>query len=316
MRFLNNIFSILRFNRRNWKAVVLCVFAAMIFWFFNALNKTYTTNISFPLSFEYDNANFIPVGGLPENVRLNVTGNGWELFKRSTGLKTDALEIPLERPAETKKIVGRGSGLAFTFSNQLADLEINHILNDTLYLDLEPKVGRWVKLAIDSIQYNLRTGYGLTSDIAIIPDSTYLEGPKRLVEKIKEPVHLNIPQRNIDEHYVENIMVELPFEEVIIRQPPTVSVMFNVEEMITVQDSISLSLENIPPEVSDVMSSGKIPVTLKIPERFVAGLMVDSLRAVLDLKNFKGGTERILPRVDGLPPFSSVVKIDSVIVSL
>ena len=314
MRFLNNIFNILRFNRRNWKAVVLCVFTATVFWFFNALNKTYTTNISFPLSFDYDNEHFIPVEPLPQFVRLNVTGNGWELFKRSTGVKTEPLEIPLERPAEVKKIVG--GGLTFAFTNQLDGLEINHVLSDTLYLDLEPRTGRWIKLAVDSIEYDIKEGYGLTSDIAVMPDSIFIVGPKRIVEKISEPVMLNIPQRNIDEHYIKNIEVALPFQEVITRQPPAVSVMFNVEEMIMIQDSISLVIENVPTSVSQVMSSEKIPVTLSIPESFMEGLKVDSIKAVIDLKNFKEGTIKILPRVEGLPPYSSVLKIDSVIVRL
>ena len=314
MRFLYTIFNILKFNRRNWKAVVLCVFTAMIFWFFNALNKTYTTNISFPLSFDYDNENFIPVTGLPQNVRLNVTGNGWELFKRSTGVKMEALEIPLERPGETKKI--EASGLKSPFTMQLEGLQINHVLSDTLYLDLEPKAGRWIKLAVDSVQYNIKAGYGLASEIAIIPDSTFIEGPERLVENIKEPVMLTIPQRNLDEHYVENIEVELPHEALITVRPPAVSVMFNVEEMITIQDSVGLALVNIPPSVSEVMNLRKIPVTLSVPERFTDDLVIDSLKAVLDLRDFKGGKEKMAPRIEGLPPFSSVLKIDSVIVSL
>ena len=314
MRVLYTIFNILRFNSQNWKAVVLCVFTAMIFWFFNALNKTYTTNINFPLSFSFDNENFIPVEGLPQNVGLNVTGNGWELFKRSTGVKVDPLQIPLESPGEVKKIVG--SGLRFSFTNQLNGLEINHVLSDTIYLDLEPKVGRWIKLAVDSIQHNIRAGYGLASEIAVMPDSSYIEGPERLVQRIKEPVMLHIPHRNIDEHYIENIEVEVPFEEVITRQPPAVSVMFNVEEMITMRDSVQLVLENIPSAVSDIMRAGKIPVVFLVPERFAEDLRIDSLKAVLDLSGFAGGTDRIFPRVDGLPPYSKVVEIDSVTVRL
>lgn len=314
MSILRSIFNILRFNRRNWKAVVLCVFTATVFWFFNALNKTYTTNINFPLSFEFDRSNFIPVEGLPQFVRLNVTGNGWELFKRSTGVKMDPLEIPLERPAETKKIVG--AGLNYAFSNQLTGLEINHVLSDTLYLDIEPNVGRWIKVAVDSIAHNLKAGYGLVSEIAVMPDSIFLQGPERIVDKIKEPVFLVIPQRNIDEQYIEDIPVEVPFPELISRQPPSVSVMFNVEKMITVKDSISLALQNIPPAVSEVMKAEKIPVTLLVPESFLEGLRADSLRAVLDLEHFEGGTTKILPKVEGLPPYSSVVKIDSVVVTL
>jgi hypothetical protein len=314
MSILHNIFNVLRFNRRNWKAVVLCVFTATVFWFFNALNKDYTTNINFPISFDYDNQNFIPVEGLPQFVRLNVTGNGWELFKRSTGIKIDPLQFPLERPGEIKKITG--SGLTPYFTTQLNGLKINHVLSDTLYLDLEPKAGRWIKLAVDSIRYNIKAGFGLASEIAVMPDSTYIEGPERLITKIKEPVMLNIPHRNLDEHFIENIEVELPFQELITRQPPAVSVMFNVEEIVTVQDSIPLEIENIPPSVSDVMTSGKIPVTFSVPESFLTGLKIDSVKAVLDLKNFVGGTAKILPRVDGLPPYRTVVKIDSIIVRL
>lgn len=314
MRVQQTISNIVRLRNRNWKAVVLCIFTATIFWFFNALNKQYTTNISFPLTFDYDQENFIPVEGLPRDVVLNVTGNGWELFKRSTGVKTDPLQIPLERPAEIKKI--EGSGLKFSFTNQLNGLQINHVLNDTIYVDLEPKIGRWVKLAVDSIQYNIKAGYSLTSEVAVMPDSAYIEGPKRIVEKIREPVMLHIPQRNIDEHYVKNIPVELPFDDLVSLQPPSVSVMFNVEEMIRVQDSISLTIENIPPSVSDVMNSAKLPVTLSIPESFMETLRLDSIKAVLDLRDFTGGTAKMLPRVEGLPPYSDVVKIDSVIVRL
>jgi hypothetical protein len=314
MSILNSIFNVLRFNRRNWKAVVLCIVAATVFWFFNALNKTYTTNISFPLRFDYDDENFLPVALLPSYVRLNVTGNGWELFKRSTGVKKDPLDIPLERPSEVKKIAG--NGLPFIFSNQLSGLKINHVLSDTLYVDLEPKAGRWIKLTLDSVEYKLREGYGLASEIAIIPDSTFVVGPERIITKLRESIDLKIPQNNIDEHYIENIQVEVPFPEMITRQPAAVSVMFNVEEMVTVTDSISLEIVNVPQDVSDVKHTGKIPVTLSVPESFIPGLERDSIKAVLDLKNFTRGTVKMVPRVEGLPPYSTVTRIDSIIVRL
>ena len=105
MSFFNSIFNILRFNKKNWKAVVLCIFTATVFWFFNALNKDYTTTISFPLAFDYDRDRFIPVEPLPRDVRINVTGIGWNLFRRSTRVKVPPLVIPLDRPADVKKIV-------------------------------------------------------------------------------------------------------------------------------------------------------------------------------------------------------------------
>src|SRR5690606_21372871 len=99
---------------------------------------------------------------------------------------------------------------------------------------------------VDSLQYNLKANHGLTSEVSIMPDSAYIEGPKRIVERIRVPVMLTIPQRNIDEYYVETIPIELPYQNVLSVQPVAVSVMFNVEEMIVVKDSIPLAIENIP----------------------------------------------------------------------
>src|SRR5687767_9682749 len=104
MSVIKSIFNLLRFNRKNWKAVVLCVLAATVFWFFNSLNKRYTTNITFPVTFDYDDENYIAVKPLPSSVRINVTGVGWDLFRRSLGIKIPPLVIPIDRPAEVKKI--------------------------------------------------------------------------------------------------------------------------------------------------------------------------------------------------------------------
>ncbi|HEY0740685.1 MAG TPA: hypothetical protein VGD40_04450 [Chryseosolibacter sp.] len=313
MRLFNSILKIVRFNRRNWRAVVLCFFAATVFWFFNALNKSYTTNINFPLSFDYDRENFVPVRNLPAQVRLNVTGNGWDLFKRSTGVKVVPLEIPLERPADVKKIVG--NTLQPFFSSQVDGMELNFVLTDTLYVDLEPKAGRWIHLTMDSIQFHLKKGFGLVSDVVIEPDSIFVEGPKPIINRIKEPFKLRLRQRNLDESFSEDVEIDLPQSDVIKRDPPTVKIQFEVDRMINLMDSVRLAAENIPPTISYIEEAW-IPVTLEVPEGTNMQDVLKEARAVMDLKDFKRGQARILPKVKGLPPFVRVVKIDSVNIKL
>jgi hypothetical protein len=292
---------------------VLCVFAATIFWFFNALNKSYTTNINFPLSFDYDRDNFVPVRSLPGQVRLNVTGNGWDLFKRSAGVKVIPLEIPLERPSDVKKIVG--NSLQRFFSTQVDGMELNFVLTDTLYVDLEPKAGRWLKLTMDSIQFNLKKGYGLVSEVSIMPDSIFVEGPKPVINRIKEPFKLRLRQRNIDESFSEDVEIDLPQSDVIKRDPPTVAIQFEVDRMINLRDSVKLGAENIPPTVSNIEETW-IPVTFEVPEGTNMRELLKDVRAVMDLKDFKRGSATVLPQVKGLPPFTRVVKIDSVKIKL
>ncbi|MFZ6014638.1 MAG: hypothetical protein ACOYXT_30135 [Bacteroidota bacterium] len=314
MKLFNSILSVLRFNRKNWKAVVLCIFAATVFWFFNALNKTYTTNISFPLSFDYDERHYVPVRTPTREVRINVTGNGWDLFRRSTGIKVPPLEIPLERPGEVKKIVG--TTLPAFFSSQLDGFQINFIVTDTVYIDLEPKAGRWISLSLDSANRNLKRGYGLASKVEVSPDSIFIEGPQRIITQIKEPVKLKLKKRNIDENFREDVEIDLPHGEVIKRDPPTVSVAFSVGMMMAVQDSVSLRLINIPPGVWPTRDKRKIAITVAMPENLKNQFTLDSAIAVISLRGVKRGQSKLLPVIIGLPQFCKVVKIDSVHVKL
>jgi hypothetical protein len=308
VRFLTSILRFLHFNRRNWKVVALCVFASTIFWFFNALNKTYSTNLRLPLKFEYDEESYVAVHALPTDVRVNVKGVGWNLFRRSIGLKLPALEIPLERPLETKKIVG--STLPAFFANQLEGLEINYILTDTLYVDLESKGGKWIKLRVDTTQLQLKKGYGLASFISVIPDSIFVEGPTGMINKLVEPVPLKLPFKNIDEHFMEDVEVELPSS--IKRNPPTVAVMFNVQQFVTIRDSVRLVIENLPKNVWPMMGRRKIPVTYTVPENMIEDFRQDSVKAILDLAGIPRGDHVMKPALVGLPPFSAIIAIDSV----
>jgi hypothetical protein len=312
MRFITSILNLLRFNRKNWKAVALCIFAATIFWFFNALNKNYTTNLTFPLAFDYNTENYVAVRPVPHSIRLNVTGMGWDLFRRSVGVKVPPLVIPLERPSEIKKIVG--STLPALFANQLERFEINFVLTDTLHLALEPKATRWITLRLDSPSILFRKGYAMTSEAAIHPDSVFIEGPWGLVRSLAEPVYLKLQQRNIDENFREDVEVKFLNDELIKRDPPTVSVSFTVDELVQVRDSVPLMLVNYPKGAYPYLGVKKLPCVLGIPSKEMPSFHADSLAAIVDLKNFSRGEEKILPQVKGLPPYSQVLSIDSIYV--
>ena len=312
MSFFNSIFNILRFNRKNWKAVVLCIFTATVFWFFNALNKNYTTTISFPLAFDYDRESFIPIRPLPQAVRINVTGIGWNLFRRSTGVKVPPLVIPLERPVEVKKIVG--STLPAFFANQLGDFQINFVITDTLHLAIEPKGSRKVQLKLDTPVNLLRNGYVMVSPVQIIPDSVSIVGPIKLIKDLSEPVYLKIAQQNIDENFTEMIEVRFSNDALIKRDPPAVEISFQVDKLIEVTDSVRIEVINMPKHAWPFIERKKLPCKIAIPQTMLSFYNADSVKAIVDLKNFKKGEKKVFPRLQGLPPFTQIIKLDSIFI--
>lgn len=292
----------------------MCIFTATVFWFFNALNKNYTTTISFPLAFDYDHESYVPVRPLPQTVRINVTGIGWNLFRRSTGVKVPPLVIPLERPADVKKIVG--STLPAFFANQLGDFQINFVITDTLRLAIEPKGSRKVRLKLDIPATFFRSGYALVSPIQIIPDSVYIEGPLRLISSLSEPVYLNIKQQNIDENFRELVEVKFIGDRLIKRDPSAVDVSFQVDKLIEVTDSVRIEVINAPNHTWPFIERKKLPCQLAIPQTMLNTYHADSVKAVVDLQSFQKGERKVLPSLQGLPPFTQIIKLDSVFIKL
>jgi hypothetical protein len=314
MGFFSSILNILRFNQRNWKAVVLCVLTASVFWCFNALNKRYTTTLSFPIQFEFDRERFIAVRPLPSQVRINVTGIGWNLLRRSTGVRVPPLLISLDRPTEVRKIVG--STLPGIFSTQLGGFDINFILTDTLHLSVERKGSRLLKLQPDVAEILFRQGYTLTSPVRITPDTVRLKGPLSLLRSLPNPLSIKLPQRNIDEDFQEPVRLTFLNDELIYRNPETINVSFSVDKLIEIADSARLAVINAPKNSVQLIERQKLPCKVAVPERAVNDLTMDSVRAVLDLTGFKRGTKKIMPRLVGLPPYSRVLSIDSVTIKL
>jgi hypothetical protein len=313
MSVIGSIFNLLRFNKKNWKAVVLCLGAATVFWFFNSLNKTYTTILSFPIEFQYDQENFMPVAELPKEVKMNVTGMGWSLLRRSAGVKVPVLLLPLERPTEVKKLVG--STLPVVFSTQLSDLQINFVATDTLHLDIEPIEGLWLKLTAADVEKNLKKGYGLISNATLSPDSVFVQGPRKMVQALPNPYPLTYDKKNIDENQEGKASLTFKHEQ-ITAELTHVGISFTVDKLQELRDSVKVEFINIPPRVRPASSVTQIHYTLLLPEGSLhTSYTKENIRAVLDFKQTKAGKFKIAPTITGIPPFSKIIQVDTVEVS-
>jgi len=291
---------------------MLCVITASIFWCFNALNKRYTTTLSFPITFDFDREHFIAVSPLPQTVRINVTGIGWNLFRRSFGVKVQPLIIPLEKPSDVQKIVG--STLPGLFANQLGGFDVNFIITDTLHLAVEPKGTRTLTLKPDVPELLFRSGYTRTSPVQVSPDSVRLQGPLKLLGNLPDPLYIKIPHRNIDENFSEPVELRFINDELISRSPLYVTVSFDVDQLIEVRDSVLLKVINAPKQAWQVIERKELACTFAIPERAVESYNSDSVKAVLDLSGLTKGVKKIMPVLEGLPEYSKVLKLDSVVI--
>jgi hypothetical protein len=302
------IVNLFRFNRTNWKAVALCFLAASVFWLFNAFNKNYATNIRFPLQFEFDRSKYIQARPLPRDIYLNVSGIGWDLVRKSLGVKLPVIIIPLERPVDIRKIVG--STMPPLLAGQIGNLRINHVVTDTLYLLIEPKDSGRFKLVVDPRKISFREGYGRISPIVVLPDSARLDGPKSMLNNLADSILLDLPERKISGNFREQIEIVVPNES-IKRNPPVVEVIFEVGEIVEVKKKIKFDLINTG-TANLSQDTDSILCLIQIPKNKIQDFQqIPGVRATIDLKGIKKGDHKILPVIIGLPTYAQLLEADS-----
>ncbi|MCE2997712.1 MAG: hypothetical protein ACK5RG_19340 [Cyclobacteriaceae bacterium] len=301
MNFLRAIGNLLRFDRANWKAVFLCFIVAIVFWLFNAFNKTYSTNVRFPLRFEYDTENFIPVHELPRQVTVNVSGNGWDLFRSHFGIKLPELAIALEHPLETKKIVG--ATLLPQLEPQLGKLKINYVVTDTLHLKIDERDAHLFKVVVDTKSLRFKEGYGLISPIVLLPDSISVDGPKSVLHELPDSLSLLLDDEGINENFSREMEVSVPSGVNLNRNPPTVKVMFEVGAVSTLSLRVKWIRDRQP------AATDSIRITVIIPTRQEADVRNMHNQWVATGKRVRN--KKIIPARFNLPPYARIVEIDS-----
>jgi hypothetical protein len=314
MSFFRIFITLFHFNRTNWKAVALCFVTATVFWLFNALNKTYSTNLRFPLQFEFDQTRFAPAANLPKNVTINVSRNGWDLVRKTFGVKLPVLSIPLEQPTETKRI--NVTALPSLFASQLGDLQINFIAADTLRINIDTRVSRKFKLIAHDESLTYRDDLGRTSPIVILPDSVELTGPESLVKNVPDSIVIALPPKKVGEVYREEVEVLIPNIELIKRNPPVVEARFDVNEFTSIRGRIRVERPVLPWGL--VLEDDSLSIVLRMPRENVTTFSWNELSAtlppsMLPLENLpKAEVRKVFPEVKGLRNYTFVEHLDSI----
>lgn len=174
-------------ERSYWRAVTACFLVASTFWLLNALNKTYTTRITYPLAWRYDESRFIPVQPLPTEVPVNVTGRGWKLLRRQLLLDVKPAELTLSTPAATRYLTARA--LRPALQQAMEGLQYNYLLSDTLWVELDRRVSRRLPLALSPATDGAALPYAARFE----PAEVVFQGPASKVNTLPNPYPVHLP---------------------------------------------------------------------------------------------------------------------------
>jgi hypothetical protein len=309
LNFLRVFINLFQFNRTNWKAVTLCFVTATVFWLFSSLNKNHSTTVRFPLTLLYDQYKYVPASPLPQEIAINVNGNGWDLLRKHFGLKVPNLTVPLEKPSEIKRL--SGSVLTPIFASQIGNLNINYVVTDSLHIDLDQKFTRKFRITGDLSEVTFKEGFGRVSPVIILPDSISLIGPKKILLRMPDSLVLHLSQKKVDQNVREQMEVSVTESDFITRNPPVVDVMFEVGNLVRIEKWLKITMNKLPWGAE--IQKDTLRAVFEIPQRNEDTFRSYSLNVTVDPSVVrKGETKFIKPTVNELPLWAKLVYIDSV----
>jgi len=212
------------------KTFLVCLLAASFFWLMNVLNKdNYAIKLSYPLQVEYDNASFVPLQPLPRRVSVNVSGNGWNLLRKSW-LNFNALPVVYRVNNPNKSSYINSTTLTDQITELFPDLHVNYVVSDTFELSFERKIRRIIPIRVDSAGIDMRDGYVVSSIINVSPSLISVDGPISLIRSYPDTIRIKIPTPRIQNNFDESLPIPLPATPLVEVSHRSVYVSFEVAQ--------------------------------------------------------------------------------------
>jgi hypothetical protein len=212
------------------KTFLVCLLAAAFFWLMNVLNKdNYSIKLNYPLEVRYDNAAFVPMQPLPKRLSVNVSGNGWNLLKKSW-LNFNAQPVVYQVNNPTKASYINSTTLTDQITERFPDLHVNYVVSDTFELSFERKIRRIIPIRVDSAGIDIPPGYVISSIINVSPSLLSIDGPISIVRTYPDTIRIKIPVPKIQNNFDESLPIPLPVSPLVEVSHRAVYVSFEVAQ--------------------------------------------------------------------------------------
>jgi len=294
----------------NIKVVVLCVAAATTFWVLNALNKdNYSTIVDYPVQWEYDQKNYIPVKPLPQSIQIQISGNGWDLLRKYFNISGTAYPILLQSPAEKKYLLS--ADLKRSLGEFITPTQLENVLGDTIHYQIDRIVTKTLRPVLDSLSYSFDKNIALEGKVNFIPDQLEITGPSSVLEAFEGnyPVALNASKINSNFSGKVPLTVDEPLAPLIQLKQKEIQVSFSVLSYLEGNKRLKIKKINFPSNVK-ISNEELIPVLSYLIEESDLPQMKDlQFEAVLDYRKRNRTDSTLQIEVSPNPRFLKEVRI-------
>lgn len=301
----------------NMKVAALCFLAAATFWVLNALNKdNYNTVVDYPIEIVFDETEFMPVEKLPEQIKIEINGNGWDLLRKYFRINESPFLIEINNPSTKNYILT--SELRRNLAENLNPSVLVSMVSDTIKFNIDKVVTRKVKIEIDTTASTLAQNFRLGSTISIDPPFVDIKGPTSVLQELDGVLKVKLGEEKINKDFNKLIPLTLPsaYTDFLSLEEESVQVKFEVFQMLEGNKRLKIKMLNFPKNVGLAQEPSNIIMSYMIDERKVGELNNYEFEAVLNYSNRDREDSTIFVEVKPKPSFLEKIKFEPEVLKL
>lgn len=273
MSMKNNLFAYLQKHHihidRHILSYMMCVVIAAILWFLNALNKEYTSEITYPVKYtDFPKGKYL-VSTLPKSISLEIKATGFSLLRYR--ISTSFLPITLDVNGYSNHLLEKNNILEYTLQlKNIKDKITNQLNSDIKLLDIKPQeidfkfsyaVSRKVPVH-PIVDYKLKKQYILKNKINVTPDSILITGPAIIVDTLK---YIPTEHWNIGE-IKKDISKDIQLAQIpgITNSIQDVRVTLQLERFTEAQKSVPIKVIGLPDSLTIRLFPASVDVTYDV----------------------------------------------------
>jgi len=241
--------------------IIISTLFSIIIWVSISLSNEYYSTFDIPVKVVNFPEGYTSSSNLSEKISVKLKGQGWKL-----------IAVNLSSDADYVISAGNDSGkISLDLYNYLAenqwlssDIEVIDIIPDTLTFNVEKTSSARVKIYPD-LRLDFKPGYGLASEIQVIPGSTIVHGPisemeSRIASDGISTSELNL--KNLDSKITQQVSLkELPGMRYDIN---FVNVILDVQKIVDKNFAdLSVEIIDVPRDRDVVLLPNKVSIGIR-----------------------------------------------------
>lgn len=298
-------------NDKRIVVFLICVLIATVLWFLNALEKEYTTTITYPIKYvNLPEKQFIS-NDPPHNFDLQVQAYGFTLLRQKLSFSFSPIVINvknlvLNQNNSSNTFDVNTSSLRRRIEEQISsEMTITNIRPEFITIVLDSLKTKQIKVK-PNVKLDFLPQFNLAGVIEIVPQMVSVTGPANAVDTMNI-IHTEFKEfTKLDERTTKTL--SLIHNENITVKPSQVKMVIPVEKFTEKTLKIPVTLRNKPDSVLIKLFPSEINLSVLVGLSEFENLTAASFTAEVDFNSISTQTENLQVKISMAPVFVEILR--------